>query len=74
LYFIDLKNLREAAMSNNIVLGLVLGILVLFGMRGVLPDIFISVQPFIVLALVSAGIGGFFIGRYASRRQSQGNP
>ena len=60
-------------MKNNIILGFVLSILVLFGLRGVLPEIFDSVKLSVLIAFAIAGIGGYMIGRYSSRRESQGN-
>jgi len=54
-------------MINNIILGLVLGILALFGLRGVLPDIFAGAQWPVLIALAVAGSAGYIIGRFASR-------
>jgi hypothetical protein len=59
-------------MKNNIVLAFVLGVLVLFGLRGVLPEIFESVKLPVLLAFTIAGIGGYAIGKFSSRRTSQG--
>jgi hypothetical protein len=70
--FVDQK-LGETAMKNNIVLGFVLVMLVYFGLRGVLPEIFDSLKMSVLIAFVLAGIGGFVIGRYTSRRETQGH-
>lgn len=61
-------------MSNNIVLGLVVGVLVLFGLRGVLPEIFESVQMPALIAFISIGIAGFLAGRFAPRRERPDMP
>jgi succinate dehydrogenase hydrophobic anchor subunit len=44
---------REAAMKDKIVQGLVLSLLVLFGLRGVLPDIIESVNVNKLLAMAA---------------------
>jgi hypothetical protein len=64
---------KEAAMSNNVVLGFVLAVLVLFGLRGVLPEVFATVHLPMLIALAVAAIAGYVIGRYTSRRASQGH-
>ena len=56
-------------MSNNIVLGIVLSVLVLFGLRGVLPELFASIHLSVLIAFAIAGVAGFLIGRF-SRRES----
>ena len=61
-------------MKNNIVLGFVLVMLVYFGIRGVLPEIFDSLNMPVLIAFVIAGMGGFVIGRYTSRRETHDHP